>query len=452
MNSGEIKTVTLPARRRGWRPVLRWTIRVAVVLVVIGLLGWALLSFISSRMVQRDIAMIREAGEPVALHELLLPRPEVDEELDAGPFYSAALALARATSDEHYELMPQLWQTGQVTPELLEVLRIDMQRNAMALEMLDQAAEMPHSSFEFGLWYGIGHLMPQLNESRHLANVVSMRTVERALRGEGDAAVESLLQALPMLRLFEREPVLVVFLVQLGVYARFVEDARTIVSFSEPSPEALARLERAMHEAEASLDLRPTWLAERAFSMEMMRYAVGGLVHPRDRMLVGEPAAAVEIWPPMGRLMLVGQLRMYRRLIESPDEPWPQRLEMVREVLSQRSGWPMRVFEDVSAPSLMRSTETLVRGIATSRSMRAALLIEQFRREHGRLPETLDEVPAMAERGARTDPFTGDDLIYRRTDVRYVVYSVDINLSDDGGPPIDEGRSGDIGVHIRIRR
>lgn len=48
---------------------------------------------------------------------------------------------------------------------------------------------------------------------------------------------------------------------------------------------------------------------------------------------------------------------------------------------------------------------------------------------HDRWPETLAEL----SEGITIDPFTGEPLLYRRTNRGCIIYSVGMNLLDDGG-------------------
>lgn len=72
---------------------------------------------------------------------------------------------------------------------------------------------------------------------------------------------------------------------------------------------------------------------------------------------------------------------------------------------------------------------------ALRRCALAVVEVERFRAANGgRLPMSLEELPAPTDRSLRTDPF-GDSLKYRVLDVGYVVYSLGPDRIDDGGVP-----------------
>ena len=65
--------------------------------------------------------------------------------------------------------------------------------------------------------------------------------------------------------------------------------------------------------------------------------------------------------------------------------------------------------------------------------MQTAIAVEMFRRQKGRLPQSLgDMVPEYASQLPQ-DPFTGQPVTYQTTDSGYVLYSVGRDQVDDGG-------------------
>ena len=83
-----------------------------------------------------------------------------------------------------------------------------------------------------------------------------------------------------------------------------------------------------------------------------------------------------------------------------------------------------------------------------------AIVIERYRRSHGELPSSLDEVLPTYINSIPLDPLTGKKLLYSHDEETYVVYSVGINRQDDGGsikPKADEKRPQDWGLRIHFR-
>jgi hypothetical protein len=92
---------------------------------------------------------------------------------------------------------------------------------------------------------------------------------------------------------------------------------------------------------------------------------------------------------------------------------------------------------------IIRDILTLEREIdrqARARLTLAALAVERYRLAEGHLPQSLNNlVPAYAEI-VPEDPFNGQNLRYRRLKTGFVVYSVNDDLSDNGGAGISQKR------------
>jgi hypothetical protein len=67
------------------------------------------------------------------------------------------------------------------------------------------------------------------------------------------------------------------------------------------------------------------------------------------------------------------------------------------------------------------------------RNAQAAIAVERFRAAEGKLPVGLDALVPRFLSAVPIDPFDGQPLRYRQTEVRYVVYSVGPSKTDQGG-------------------
>ena len=85
-----------------------------------------------------------------------------------------------------------------------------------------------------------------------------------------------------------------------------------------------------------------------------------------------------------------------------------------------------------------------IKDLAGLRAARTAVAVERYRLATGNLLGSLDElVPAYME-AVPIDPFDGQPLRYKKLEKGYVVYSVGLNLADDGGAERDpEGKHGE---------
>jgi hypothetical protein len=74
---------------------------------------------------------------------------------------------------------------------------------------------------------------------------------------------------------------------------------------------------------------------------------------------------------------------------------------------------------------------------ARARVTRAGLAVERYRLAEGQLPRSLGDLVPAYTKTIPEDPFNGKSLRYRRRKTGFVVYSVNADLSDNGGAKID---------------
>jgi hypothetical protein len=100
-----------------------------------------------------------------------------------------------------------------------------------------------------------------------------------------------------------------------------------------------------------------------------------------------------------------------------------------------RQGWrPYDAFSGLLFPALTRFAERCARSQSTVDLARVACALERYRQANGQFPDTL---PALAPKFIAKlphDVINGQPLKYRRTDDgQFVLYSVGLNETDDGG-------------------
>ncbi len=116
--------------------------------------------------------------------------------------------------------------------------------------------------------------------------------------------------------------------------------------------------------------------------------------------------------------------------LELPDHDRLKAFEAVRESAPKnRQGSYMR-----------RNVLTLEKEIdrqARARVTRAGLAVERYRLAEGHLPKSLDDLVPVYTKIIPEDPFNGENLRYRRLKTGFIVYSVNEDLSDNGGAEIN---------------
>ena len=82
-------------KKRLWRRIIKWGVRVIILLVVLIVVVWSIWNYSSARSLRNEIDRIRAAGEPITFQDLTASLAKVDQANDAAPFYAAAVELLR---------------------------------------------------------------------------------------------------------------------------------------------------------------------------------------------------------------------------------------------------------------------------------------------------------------------------------------------------------------------
>ncbi len=451
------KTVEIAKLKKPlWRWLTKWSVRVFVVLVVFIAVAWSLWNYWAARSLRNEIERIKAAGEPITFRDLTASLEEVDQANDAGPFYAAATAMVRGKYidwkiKESFNIAAS--EETLPSPELLEKVEQLLETNHIALELLDKGRELSGCDIDAGFDHGIDVGFYNLQPAKTLTTLNSLRTEYLAFQGKGDEASKSVISALRMLRMFDRHPVLSCHLVRTACMTCNANDIPVILEFGHPSPKMLQELENILFEANQSIDMKRVWITERVFNLESMKSMVSD---PSE--LYGNKQSYhndLKWWSygffsaPFVRTMALNFLKTNAELIDASNNDWPDILDVTKEIAQQGRGWPM--FSDICI-GFARVADITGRCLASTRSALVAVMIERYRQLEGSLPDSLEELESASGKKLPKDPFTGNNLIYRKTSDGYKVYSVGDDKKDDGGELIiSDNKIIDWGVHIRIR-
>jgi hypothetical protein len=108
--------------------------------------------------------------------------------------------------------------------------------------------------------------------------------------------------------------------------------------------------------------------------------------------------------------------------------------ELIEGVPRESKRFPPKIFSRMLLPSLSKAATRFAQFEARRRAALTALAIERYRLEHGgQLPESLADLPSAPAAELRLDPFDGKPLRFGKRPKGFVVYSVGLDRTDEGG-------------------
>jgi hypothetical protein len=119
--------------------------------------------------------------------------------------------------------------------------------------------------------------------------------------------------------------------------------------------------------------------------------------------------------------------------------------DQLAAVISKKIG---HVQIGLMVPAFQKMRETVDRAEQQNRNLYLAFALTAYHADHKKYPAALaDLAPKYIER-VPTDLFSGKSLVYKPTDAGYLLYSVGVNGTDDGGKTFGDDPPGD---DLRIR-
>jgi len=445
-----------------WRRILFWL----VVVVMVLLAGVMLASWVVGKQLGAEIAKISEAGEPLTFTDLAKAnsaQSPIDE--DAARHYYEALTGIGPASLPNLKRIHSFYRqnmtalpTNQFPADLRESVSQNLAVVEAVFEKLDKGASEPLAHFDIGIREGIQAAKAHIQGVNTVVLLMSLRTMDLILQGRDDAAANSAISLLKLMRIFDSHPTMVVHTIKTHFVGLACEDIRLLLERGGASDESLAKLQEMLLEVVPTNVLERMFLAERVYQTEIGRNLIPEKV---ASLYLQEQAPDIleRIRLPgsfLGRLRLRQKARRYfrnmDRIITASRRPWPGPLDEIFDKMFKSTEKPGKLISSAAVQTRL-TAELLV----AARCTRLAVAIERYRRhqDNGQLPAAIGNlVPTYIEQ-VPLDPFTGGQILYSHDEESYMVYSTGTNRTDDGGsirPAEGEKVPLDRGLRIRLDR
>ncbi len=418
-----------------WR-TLKFTCLGLLGIVGVALIWLAVANAIANSKLEKKLAELREAGEPISL--LDLARKPIPPEANAATY------LRRAKSD--LKAIENMIMIAEESPEvkklqdakasddaiersepMLQTYRRAVEAHPNVWPLLEKAATCPDYDPQFDYNTDtrtfLENFLPVTHEQRSALRALRYRALVELADGQREEALHTCLTMLRLARHFDKNPALVGLLVALAVRMHAVDTANLVLR-SGPLPNSAydeLETELARHDvAQAYQQMLPT---ARAFQIQSF----------------GELGSSY-LLVPRGKQDQYSHLELFDAAIEGAARPyWDYESRAEIEAVVDRAG----TLTKLTASSLEATSAAVARSQAKIRSLRVlgAILARQ---QAGQTDE-----PKLADLGlpaeATTDPFSGKPLLVKKTADGWIIYSVGVDQKDDGGE-LGEYLDKDIGL------
>ncbi len=408
------------------KKILKWTGIVLGGLVAIGLIANAIFVWITDARLERQLAEIRAAGDPVTLADLA--RPPIPPEKNAATYLRRAEAGMAAIEKETMHVHSVSECPGfLMLPEDQKAVKAAFAAYPNVIPLLEQAAACPDYDAQPDYT-----LPPQEFETKLLDFMSKVRSPGRVLgyraellvaEGNRDEAVRTALLVFRLARHFDHNPMIINYLVAIAVRGYAIRSANEALQTGPVSKEVRDALDSELAIQQPMEGFVWAFKSERPYVVAKFRDGVFNFWWGRG-IWYSEKSACLELFPTF--IALAADPGPYRRI------------EQTIDAKGKKS-----ILASLLFPALKAAYNAVARVKAEIRSLRVLNALQTHVAAGSDAVPKLTDLDLPAE--AITDPFNGEPLHVKKTPQGWLVYSVGPNLQDDGGK-VDDPNNGDVGV------
>jgi hypothetical protein len=448
---------------------LKW-IGIGLIAVIILGGGARLIVELSARKaLNRELELLRSSGE--SLEQLDGAPPLVADAQNAAPVYRMAFAARVDVNGDQSNAADDIRQPVPVDPAAsVATLEPFFLQNENALALCRHAAQLESCRFPLDYWgnywaMDLSHLAPM----RSLAKILAARACVNARAGKLPEALNDLWIIFRMSRHLGSEPVAISYLVHVAIggigFQALDAMAPSLASAGE------ADLRRVMDELfwlAANDDPVPALRMERAAAARLHVAAMGGAQDmgvvalegqgrgdeiPSDMKKTIVVRRIANVFVPVYRRDYTETLRFYRTVFELSKKPYHDaaaEIEQLDRAMAKLP--PYCYFSMMLLPAMGSFIKTHEKFVSRANARGLALAVLLYERKNGALPKSLTDLSPDFIRTLPVDGFSVKGFVYKPGANDFVVYSLGLNMVDDGGMPEDwsQEMKGDISSRMPV--
>jgi hypothetical protein len=303
-------------------------------------------------------------------------------------------------------------------------------------------ADMPRGRFTvFHAQNPIMTLLPHAQNVRNVGRLLQADAMRRAHDGDIDGALESCRAILNAARSLGDEPFAISQLVRIAIGSTAALTIERVLAQGEASEAALAKVQALLAQEAASSPILVAIRGERAGSSLLMEKLISGEVDLNSLMgATGTNfASRIPFTGSFYRYNYAYMLDSLNKAVEISKRPDPEHLKAWKEwELSTRAPDQflvrlLRALNQLLLPAMKAIDDAHLRYHGTLASTMSIVAAERHRLAHGRPPASFDAIDPKFAVGLIGDPFVGGPVKFRVEPDRIVIYTVNLDATDDGG-------------------
>jgi hypothetical protein len=422
------------------KKILKWTGIVLGALVAVLLIANAWFVWTTDTRLEKQLAAIRAAGDPLTLADLA--RPPIPPEKNAATYLRQAEAEVTAIEHEIWqwieaekqmELSQYLSEKHPMPEKMRKAMNAIYAKHPRAIELLQQAADCPDYDVQLCLLSPEQHLTQLIligQQLRRSMRVLQYRSLQLASDGNSNEAARLALAILRIARHLKRNPTVVYYFSSACLQGTAIEAANYALQLGPVSKDIRQALDAELAIQERTDGFAWAFKSDRAFTLDVNRCDPqrNFWLYSRGRWNQHESEYLDEI---QVFLDAAHDPRSFRETTQT--------IEKFNANVSFITGtYAQELFLSLQG---IYCYVTQIR--AKIRCLRVLIVLQNYATTEN------EQIPKLSELGlpieTTTDPFTGDPLHIKKLPQGWLVYSVGSNCQDDGGK-LDNPNTGDVGI------
>lgn len=418
-------------RRRLWRKFRRgalWSLAIGFVL-------HSALNIYASTLLNRELAAIRQRGEPLQFSELA--PPAVPDAQNAALLYARASKLLKFTTPERVAMGDR--QRGR-SPENQKIIQEALLKNQVALDLARRGGLMPKCRFplDYQTSNSLALTFPYYAQMRELARLLNAAAKIEARKGDRAAAFRDVRAIFGMAQHLSDEPVLLGFLVSKAIGSVANNALAEVLNGVPLSALEASALENSLPKTDWNRAFTHCLMGDRVGEIDIFdkaqHFPMGNFLSDTggDSSPSWFSYPMILLWRPVLKLDEVQLLRLWKPLLAAA----------AATPFSKQAYFEDRIMEDTPRyailtrmlmPIFSRAADNRDRAEVESRQRQIALSLTVFRTRQGAYPAQLSEITALNGAALPLDPYGKKPFIYRRLAKGFALYSVGPNRKDERG-------------------
>ena len=401
--------------------VLKWMgilITAVTAIAVILLTVIAVWVWISSARLQRQLAAVRAAGDPVSLADLA-GKPIPPEENAATYLGQAWNDVNVACNELNDVFRSKTYRAGRPTEAELEVIRSSLNSHPDIFPLLERAAAcrryVPLLDYRLTPPPFAEACLSRLKEVRGAVRLLQTRAILLSSDGKHDEALATCILMFRLCRRLDHHPLLTGYLVSLACHSVGIDTTNKVLRGGPVSQQAHEGLEAELAQFGPVAAYQWALKTERAYGLDSFRS-----LPQRNNWLLA---------PLWSRDELLYLKSMDKQLLAAT-QPYRQFLSVNSKIKAQ-ARLPGYALTLNMLPAIQATREARERTWAQMRCLRVFNSLEALGEDEVAVADVLSKLDLPDE--AKTDPLTGKPLVVKKLPEGWVIYSVGVDMKDDGG-------------------